>query len=227
MIAVGYVRVSTERQADFGVSLEAQEAKVRAMATVQGSDLLEVIVDGGESAKSLNRPGLQRLLTMVNAGKVQGVIIAKLDRMTRSVKDLCGLLELFEKRKVALISVAESLDTGTAAGRLVITIMGAVSQWEREAIGERTRDALQHKRANGQRVGNIEFGYRLSKDGRLLELDPSEQAALAALRDLRGSGLSLRMTAAELTRLGHRTRRGTPWRQEHVRRVLGAKQIRT
>ena len=71
-------------------------------------------------------------------------------------------MELFEKRKVALISVAEALDTGSAAGRLVITIMGAVSQWEREAIGERTRDALRHKRGNGERVGNIEFGYRLS-----------------------------------------------------------------
>ena len=88
------------------------------------------------------------------------VFVAKLDRLTRSVKDLCGLLELFEKRKVALISVAESLDTGSAAGRLVITIMGAVSQWEREAIGERTRDALRHKRGQGRRVGNIAFGCR-------------------------------------------------------------------
>jgi site-specific DNA recombinase len=156
MLTIGYVRVSTDRQAEHGVSLEAQEAKIRAMATVQGAELLDVIVDGGESAKSLNRPGLQRLMALVNGGKVQAVIVAKLDRLTRSVKDLCGLLELFEKRKVALISVAEALDTGSAAGRLVITIMGAVSQWEREAIGERTRDALRHKRRNGERVGNIE-----------------------------------------------------------------------
>jgi hypothetical protein len=127
MQAIGYVRVSTDRQAEQGVSLEAQEAKIRAMATVQGADLGEVIVDGGESAKSLNRPGLQRLLGLVNAGKIDSVIVAKLDRLTRSVKDLCGLLELFEKRKVALISVAESLDTGSAAGRLVITIMGATN----------------------------------------------------------------------------------------------------
>ena len=98
-------------------------------------------MDGGESAKSLNRLGLQRLMESVRDGKVQGVIVAKLDRLTRSVEDLCRLLELFEKRKVALFSVAESLDTGSAAGRLVTTIMGAVSQWEREAIGERTRDA--------------------------------------------------------------------------------------
>src|ERR1022692_3672331 len=189
MKAIGYVRVSTDRQAEQGVSLEAQEAKVRAMATVQSAELLEVIVDGGESAKSLNRPGLQRLLALINAGQVQVVIVAKLDRLTRSVKDLCGLLELLEKRKVALISVAESLDTGSAAGRLVITIMAAVSQWEREAIGKRTRDALRHKRGNGERVGNIEFGFRLSADLRHLEPDPTEQAALAEIRGLRLWGL--------------------------------------
>src|ERR1700722_9493560 len=184
MKAIGYVRVSTDRQAEQGVSLEAQEAKIRAMATVQGAHLGEVVVDGGESAKSLNRPGLQRLLGLVNAGSIEAVIVAKLDRLTRSVKDLCGLLELFEKRRVALISVAESLDTGSAAGRLVITIMGAVSQWEREAIGERTRDALRHKRSKGARVGNIEFGYRLAADLKHLEPDPAEQGALAEIRRL-------------------------------------------
>jgi site-specific DNA recombinase len=219
MKALGYVRVSTDRQAEQGVSLEAQEAKIRAMATVQGARLLEVIVDGGESAKSLNRAGLQRLIALVDGGKVDAVIVAKLDRLTRSVKDLCGLLELFEKRKVALISVAESLDTGSAAGRLVITIMGAVSQWEREAIGERTRDALRHKRANGERVGNIQFGFRLGADGKHVEPDPGEQAVLAEIRRLRQGGNSLRGIAAALNRRGLRTRRGSAWRLEHVARI--------
>src|ERR1700692_2570888 len=200
MQAIGYVRVSTDRQAEQGVSLEAQEAKIRAMATVQSAELHDVIVDGGESAKSLNRPGLQRLLGLVNDGKIEAVIVAKLDRLTRSVKDLCGLLELFEKRKVALISVAESLDTGSAAGRLVITIMGAVSQWEREAIGERTRDALRHKKSNGECVGNIEFGFRLAKDGKHLEPEPKEQAVVTAIHRLRKRGQSLRGIAATLNR---------------------------
>ena len=220
MITIGYVRVSTDRQADHGVSLEAQEAKVRAMATVQGAELVEVIVDGGESAKSLNRPGLQRLIAMVKAGEVQAVIVAKLDRMTRSVQDLCSLIDLFEKRKVALISVAESLDTGSAAGRLVITIMGAVSQWEREAIGERTRDALQHKRSNGERVGNIPYGYQLAEDGKHLAEEPTEQALLAHIRALSAQRLSMRVIAAQLNNAGHRTRRGTPWRLESIARVL-------
>lgn len=221
MKTIGYVRVSTDKQAEHGVSLEAQEAKIRAMAVVHGAELAEVIVDGGESAKSLNRPGIARLLAMVDAGGVKVVIIAKLDRLTRSVKDLCGLLELFEKRKVTLISVAESLDTGSAAGRLVLNIMTAVSQWEREAIGERTRDALRHKRNQGQRVGNIPFGSRLGGDGQHLEPDPVEQGALAEIRVLRDNGETLRGIAAALNHRAYRTRRGTPWRLESVARVLG------
>jgi DNA invertase Pin-like site-specific DNA recombinase len=172
MKAIGYVRASTDRQAEQGVSLAAQEAKIGAMSTVQGGELF--IIDGGESAKNLNRPGLQRLLTSVNGVKVNAVIIAKLDRLTRSVKDLCSLLELSEKRGVALNSVAESLDTASAAGRLVITIMAAVNQRGRQAIGERTRDALRHKRTSAERVGNIRFGFRLSPDGRHVEPDPCE-----------------------------------------------------
>jgi site-specific DNA recombinase len=220
MQAIGYVRVSTDRQAEQGVSLEAQEAKIRAMATVQGADQTEVIVDGGESAKSLNRPGMAKLLALVDAGKVKAVIVAKLDRLTRSVKDLCELLERFERKGVALVSVAESLDTGSAAGRLVLNIMAAVSQWEREAIGERTRDALRHKRSQGERVGNISFGFRLSGDGQHVEPDPAEQGALSEIRRLRKQGAILRGIAATLNHRALRTRRGTLWRLESVARVV-------
>jgi site-specific DNA recombinase len=219
MIAMGYARVSTDRQAEQGVSLEAQQRRIEAMAVVQNAQLLEVIVDGGESAKSLNRPGLQKILSLIQAHEVEAVIVAKLDRLTRSVKDLCGLLELFEKRNVALISVAESLDTSTAAGRLVITIMGAVSQWEREAIGERTREALRHKMGNNQRVGTILYGHRLAADGCHLEREPNEVACMEAIQNLRSQGYSLRKVAHMLNESGLRTRRGSVWRLESVARV--------
>src|SRR6202167_2634249 len=198
MRTIGYVRVSTDKQAERGISLDAQAEKIRAMALVQGTELGEIIVESGESAKSLNRPGMAKLLALVDAGKVKTVIVAKLDRLTRSVKDLCELLERFERKGVALVSVAESLDTGSAAGRLVLNIMAAVSQWEREAIGERTRDALQYKRSQGQRVGNIAFGFRLASDGEHLEPDPTEQGALAEIRRLRREGTTLRGIASTL-----------------------------
>src|ERR1035438_1236004 len=98
---------------------------------------------------------MERLLALVEARKVDTVIVAKLDRLTRSVKDLALLLENFTRRGVGLVSVAESLDTNTAAGRLVLNIMVSVSQWEREAIGERTRDAIDRKstRLNSSHLG--------------------------------------------------------------------------
>jgi site-specific DNA recombinase len=181
---------------------------------------MDVIVDGGESAKTLNRSGMLHLLALVDSGQVQAVIVAKLDRLTHRVKDLCTLLERFERRGVALVSVAESLDTGSAAGRLVLNIMTAVSQWEREAIGERTRDAMSHKRSNGERVGNVAFGYRLANDGKHLEPDPGEQQALAEIRRLRSDGVPLRGIAVTLNHRAYRTRRGTAWRLESVARAL-------
>lgn len=220
MKTLGYVRVSTDRQAERGVSLEAQAEKIRAMAVVQGSEVAEIIVDGGESAKSLARPGMAKLLAMVDAREVRTVIIAKLDRLTRSVRDLCELLERFERRGVSLVSVAESLDTGSAGGRLVLNIMTAVSQWEREAIGERTRDALRHKRSQGERVGTVPYGSRLGADGDHLEPDPAEQATLAEIDRLRQEGSSMRRIARALNQQDCRTRRGTPWGLESVARVL-------
>lgn len=99
MRAVGYVRVSTDKQADRGISLDAQVEKVRAMATLHSAELVKTISDAGESAKSLDRPGMQRVLEMVRARSINMVIVAKLDRLTRSVRDLADLLELFERKK--------------------------------------------------------------------------------------------------------------------------------
>lgn len=182
------------------------------MAAVQGAELLESSLNGGEPAKTRKRPGPQRVLSLVATGAVRAVIVAKLDRLTRSVKDLSAVLGLFEKRGVALLAVAESLDAASAAGRLVITIMGAVSQWQREAIGERTREALRHKRAQGERAGNVACGMRLAGDGIHPEGRPGEQAVLAEIRRLRGDGDA--GVAAELNRRGYRMRLGTDWRLE-------------
>ena len=183
---------------------------------------MEVIVDAGESAKSLSRPGMERLLELVDSRAVDVVIIAKLDRLTRSVKDLAELLEKFSRRGVALVSVAESLDTGTAAGRLVLNIMVSVSQWEREAIGERTKDAMRHKRSKGERVGTVPFGYRLASDGIELEADAAEQDILSRIQGMRAAGHTLRQIADELNRQGYTTRRGTAWRHQYVASALRA-----
>jgi len=216
--AVGYTRVSTDKQAEHGVSLEAQLEKIRAMAVVQGAEVVEVITDAGESAKSLERPGMARLLAMVDAGEVQVVIIAKLDRLTRSVRDLGDLMERFNKHGVSLVSVAESLDTGSAAGRLVLNIMTAVSQWEREAIGERTATALQHKKAHSRVYNHTPFGY--TRDGDDLVPLPEEQAVIGRIRLYKANGHSLRRIAAALNGDSVPTKQGRQWAAQTVKDVL-------
>jgi site-specific DNA recombinase len=216
MKAVGYVRVSTDQQADGGESLRLQETKIRAMAEVQGAELSEVVVDAGESAKSLRRPGMSRLLSLVASGSVDAVIVLKLDRLTRSVRDLADLLDTFDRKGVSLVAVSESLDTGTAAGRLVLNIMASVGQWEREAIGERTREALASMKARGLRVGNVAFGFTLAADGVSLVECPEEQRVIEIVVELRQDGRSLRAIADELNRQGYSTRRGSAWLHQYV-----------
>jgi site-specific DNA recombinase len=218
---VGYVRVSTEKQAEGGISLDAQTAKIRAMAVVKGVEVADILVDAGASAKSLGRPEMTRLLALIDARAVTTVIVAKLDRLTRSIRDLSDLLDRFERRGVSLVSVAESLDTRSSAGRLVIHILGSVAQWEREAIGERTREALQHKKAQGQRVGTLPFGFQLVKDSTThLEPAPVEQRLLARFQALRAAGKTYEQIAAAVTAEGATTRRGTVYRHQYVARAL-------
>src|ERR1035437_8655987 len=104
--AIGYVQVSTDQQAEHGVSLEAQVEKIRAMATVHEVELLDVLVDAGESAKALDRPGMVRILEMVQSRAVGMVIVAKLDRLTRAWKDRAGRREQVQRRGGSLGAVA-------------------------------------------------------------------------------------------------------------------------
>lgn len=220
--AVAYVRVSTDKQADHGVSLEAQEAKVRAYASLYDLDLVDVVVDAGASAKTLDRPGLVRVLAMVKRGEVDAVVVVKLDRLTRSVKDLGTLVEKYFQ-KAALMSVSEQIDTRTAGGRLVLNVLASVAQWEREAIGERTSTAMQHKASKGEFTGgHAPYGFALAADGVVLVEVEAEQAVLAEARALRSSGLSLRATAAELARRGFIARTGRAFGAEMIKRMVGA-----
>jgi len=161
---------------------------------------------------------MARLLAMVDAGAVQVVIIAKLDRLTRSVRDLGELLERFQKKGVSLVSVAESLDTGSAAGRLVLNIMTAVSQWEREAIGERTATALRHKRAHQRVFNHTPYGF--TRDGDALVPLPAEQAVIGRIRLCKANSWSLRRIADTLNADSVPTKQGRQWAAQTVKDVL-------
>ena len=220
MRAIGYTRVSTAEQAIHGISLSMQESRIRAVPLVNPEiDVLDVIVDDGYSAASLDRPGMIRVRRLIDDGLIDMLIISKLDRLTRSVKDLYALLDLCASRNVALHSMSESLDTSSATGRLVVTVMAAVTQWERETISERTREALAVLQSQGKRVGAVPFGWSTGT-GRELVASPGEIAIIECAESLKRSGRTLSEIADELTRRGMTTRRGTPFSRQGVYRML-------
>jgi DNA invertase Pin-like site-specific DNA recombinase len=217
---VGYVRVHTDTHNGGELTGDTQLTKIRAQAVVLGLDLSDVIMDAGPSAATLEWPGFTRLLVLVEDGLLETVIIARLDRLARSGFPFTDLLARFERRQVALVSVAEELNTRDASGRLVVRILASVSRWERDANGERTRDVLQVKKTNGERVGNVPFGSQLAEDGVHLEPAPHEQRLLARMRALEHEGRSVQEIVDDLNRNGFQTRRGTRWRYQHVAHLL-------
>lgn len=222
--AIGYIRVSTDHQADHGVSLAAQRTKLEAYAALYDIELVGIIEDAGASAKTLKRPGLQQALAMLTKGEASALLVCKLDRLTRSVKDLGILVDkYFLSDKITLLSVADSIDTRTAAGRMVLNILGTVAQWERETISERTSEAMAHIKALGHKTGGyLPYGYMLASDGKTLVPDADEQEWIALIRTHRQKGLSLRAIASTLEREGIRTRKGTCLSVSQICRILKA-----
>ncbi len=219
MKLIGYTRVSLDKQAEQGCSLDAQDEKIRAYCQLYGIDLVEVIVDGGFSAKDMNRPGLQKALDMLKRKQADGVIVYKLDRLTRSVMDLGRMVQTHFSKGSNLISVVEQIDTSSASGRMVINLLTVVSQWEREAIGERTKTVMQHKKEKGEYVGEAPFGWRVGPDGIHLEEYPDEQRVIRLIGQLRSKGLSLRAIVAKLNQDGIQGR-GRQWYKTSVERIL-------
>ncbi len=145
--ALGYARVSTDEQAREGVSLDAQQSRIRAYCEAKELELVDMLTDDGISGKTLDRPALGELVQRCERGEVGHVVVVKLDRLTRRTRDLLALVDdLFLARHIELHSVSESLDTSTPHGRFVLTLFGGLAQMERELIGERTRSALEYKR---------------------------------------------------------------------------------
>jgi DNA invertase Pin-like site-specific DNA recombinase len=139
------------------------------------------------------------------------------------VRDLCELTDRCKREGWSLMSVGEQIDTSSAAGRMVVNILGVIGQWERETIGERTAAALQHKRSRGEFTGGkvAPYGYRLSADGVRIEPEPREQDVVAAARGLHADGLGCRRISLALERRGMVSRTGRPFADTQIARMLG------
>jgi site-specific DNA recombinase len=207
-----YTRVSTDDQVQ-GASLDVQRTQCEAMAKATGAAVADVVVDDGYSGKDTKRPGMQRVLNMVERRELGGIIVWKLDRLTRNLRDLLAMVDLFATTDTALVSLAERIDTAGPMGRFTLHIMGAVAQLERETIQARVTAAMRHIRAKGGWCGGrVPLGCRIvgERGARRLEPDPATAPAVVAAFQAYVDGISLAQLATRLHESGVTPRRRNP-----------------
>lgn len=220
--AIGYAMVSTEEQGHSGYDLAAQGERIRAYAKALGLPLAEVVTDDGYSGASLDRPGLQALLQSMEAGEVGVVVVAKLDRLSRSLRHLLDLYtDEFEHRGVALVSVAEQFDTSTPAGRLFFQVVGSFAEFDRNLLTRRVSDGRKEKaRRGGYAGGGAPLGYRAFRGTGVLVVDEEGAATVRRVFALEVEGLSRRGIADRLNAEGRTTAEGKAFTHVQVGRIL-------
>jgi DNA invertase Pin-like site-specific DNA recombinase len=217
MAVYGYVRVSTDRQADDGESLGAQQRIIEGYAMMNGLTLDKVFVERGVSgSRSVSeRPQGAQLLSVLLAGDV--LITPKLDRLFRSALDALDVLAKLKERGISLHMIDLGGDvTGNGISKLVFTILSAVAEAERDRIRERIRDVKADQRKRQRYLGGIvPFGWRIGEDGALIEV-PDQQSTIKCIIELRRNGLSLRAISASIAA------QGVKLSHEGVKKVLVA-----
>lgn len=215
-----YIRVSTDEQVKEGYSIDAQKERLKAFAFAQDWDIYGLYIDEGISAKDTNRPELTRMLDDIKSGEIECVLVYRLDRLTRSVLDLYKLLELFEAHNCKFKSATEVYDTTTAIGRLFITLVAALAQWERENMGERIRMGYQEKTRQGRFASNNRpFGYNLDKKGNLT-INEEESRVVREIFDLYLKGEGMNSICQTLNGKGIKTRAGNEWNQKGISHII-------
>lgn len=170
-VAAIYIRVSTDYQAEEGYSIDAQKEQLSAYCISKGIKKYEFYIDGGWSGSNIERPEIQRLIRDVKENKISHVIVYKLDRLSRSQKDTLYLIEdVFNPHGVDFVSLNESMDTSTPMGRLMLGILSAFAQLERENIRMRTRMGMKERVKEGYWMGGgrVPFGYDYDKEKGIL-----------------------------------------------------------
>lgn len=222
--AVLYIRVSTDEQARHGVSLDAQEERLRAYCTMRGLTVVDTIRDEGVSAfKHLDkRPGGARLLRMIAKREAVHVVALKLDRVFRNAADALAKTEDWNRAGVALHLVdmgGAAMDTASATGRMMLTVMAGFAEFERALISERTSTALTFKRDRREAYGPTPYGY--SREGDTLREHTDELATVGRIQTWDAEGSSLAAIARRLNAEGVPTKRGGgQWYPSTVRYLL-------
>ena len=226
MDVIGYTRVSTTEQATEGISLEAQEAKIRTYCDLKDFKLVDMVIDAGVSGgKQLSeREGGRRILEATAKGRVKGAVTLKLDRLFRDAADCLTTTRLWDKKGIGLHIIdmgGQAIDTSSAMGRMFLTMAAGFAELERNLIRERTKTAMQHKRNMGHLVGAVPYGHDLQEDGKTLIANEEEQVVARHIGRLRQAGVSYRGIADHLRLDGIKSKRGNGrWTPRSVQLVL-------
>jgi len=209
--AVLYHRVSTDEQAASGAGLDAQREATTAVCAYKGWTAAATFDDGGFSGKTTERPGLMAALDLLAAGEADVLVVSKLDRLSRSVQDFLSLMSRAQKQGWDLCIRDLDLDTSHPNGRMVLSIMSVLSQWEREMIGLRTKEALAVRKAQGVKLGRR----------------PMDPQLLARIQAMRREPMTLAGIAAVLNADGVPTPQGgEKWRDSSIRAALNSQASR-
>lgn len=227
MKAIGYIRCSTQEQADSGLGLEVQAERIRAYCGMRKLELVDIISDPGVSGgKPLaQRDGGKLLVAALESERADAVVMLKLDRMFRNAADCLATTEQWERAGVALHIVdlgGNAIDTTSAAGRFMLVVLAGAAEMERNLTRERTRSALAQRRASGRRTGSVPFGCDLAADGSTLIANQQEQELIREMQSLRTGGASLTEIADLMTQRQVPTKKGLSdrWRHTAVAGIL-------
>src|SRR5580700_37908 len=208
-----YTRKSTEEglEQEFN-SLDAQreagEAYIRSQQHEGWACLPERYDDGGFTGGNMDRPGLRRLLADIAAKKVDTVVVYKVDRLSRSLLDFAKMMESFDAQQVSFVSLTQQINTGTSMGRLILNVLLSFAQFEREIIGERTRDKIAATRRKGKWAGGMPLlGYDVDPDSKKLKINEAEAEQVRAIFGLYLEHESLLPVVQELDRRGWTNKR--------------------
>lgn len=215
-----YVRVSTDEQAREGLSLGEQEERLKAYCKALGwNEEVKVYLEDGFSAKDINRPRLKELLKHVKEGLISKVIVTKLDRMSRKLLDLLNLIELFQNHDVSFVSISESFDTNTPAGRLTLQVLGAVAEFERERNSERVYENMFHASKGGKWLTQAPYGYNLV-DKELVINDEESKVVERVYEEYLLKGYSYLKIATRLNEEGVNSKYGRGWSHRTIKLML-------
>jgi DNA invertase Pin-like site-specific DNA recombinase len=201
--------VSSDEQAGSRAGLEAQRAAILRECERRGWQIIDVIEDAGFSAKDLKRPGVRAALEELERGRADALVVAKLDRLSRSMLDFTAVMAKAQKEGWALVALDCAVDTTTPAGEAMAHVLATFAQFERRLIGQRTREALAVKRKQGVRLGRPQsISPKLAR----------------RIRSMRSRGMTLQAICDKLNSEGVPTpREGSTWRPTSLRAVLRAR----